>query len=311
MKIKNVSIAVLLFLITSASFVYSQHYDTHPFVAAQKDLKEHLEHVQKQVEARWKIFSANKTFTYFETAKTDLELTNEFIAILDTRKEVWTATEYARAHHLVDKKQIRHPHCIAFAYNHTVKNYNASTVFINDRPYIACEGPKRKSVPAFFNLLSTLEVTHLVRLTDAKEGKKRKCHPYWIISSGQTPDKKTYLVVPKDKGIHPIRTFDVPEWQDNQGFDPVKLCKLASKVRKEIQANSTLLAVHCSAGVGRTGTFLAALAILDAIDTGKSFSIQEIVYRLSLQRIYAVSTPGQYITLHRMAEHYLNKTVKK
>ena len=59
--------------------------------------------------------------------------------------------------------------------------------------------------------------------------------------------------------------------------------------------------------MGRTGTFLAALAILDAIDTAESFSIQEIVYRLSLQRIYAVSTPGQYITLHRMAEYYLSK----
>ncbi len=70
-------------------------------------------------------------------------------------------------------------------------------------------------------------------------------------------------------------------------------------------ACSSFIAVQ---GVGRTGTFLAALTIVDAIDKQSSFSIEEIVYRLSLQRVHSVCKASQYITLYRMAESYTAPT---
>ncbi|MEI6531490.1 MAG: protein-tyrosine phosphatase family protein, partial [Chlamydiota bacterium] len=80
---------------------------------------------------------------------------------------------------------------------------------------------------------------------------------------------------------------------------------LVLKVRKAVREKDGLLAIHCSSGVGRTGTFMAALAIVDAIDKREPFSIEELVCRLSLQRFHSVGKPSQYITLHRLAEEYV------
>lgn len=159
--------------------------------------------------------------------------------------------------------------------------------------YIACEGPRSKDIPKFFNLLATHHVTHLVRLTDSYEGKTKKCHPYWegLLS---TCDGETYLNIPTKAGVCSVRAFDIAHWRDNQGVDPDELLSLVLQVREEVVDAGDLLLVHCSAGVGRTGTFLAALAIVDAVDRGEPFSIEEIVYRLSLQRVHSVGKFSQY-----------------
>ena len=123
----------------------------------------------------------------------------------------------------------------------------------------------------------------------------------------ESADGKQQLNIPTENGIYSIRAFDMAYWRDNQGVDAEQLLKLVLQVRRELTDSHGLLLVHCSAGVGRTGTFLASLAIVDAIDRGELFSIEEIIYRLSLQRVYSVGKSSQYITLHRLAEAYLRK----
>ena len=199
---------------------------------------------------------------------------------------------------------------MAFAYNQTNTNYNASMIHLNGQRYIACEGPRNKDVDNFFRTLMAYKVTHLVRLTCEQEGDIPKCHPYW--KDLQTSnDNVTTLNIPISGGVsYPIRIFDMEGWRDNQGVNPKELLDLVLNVRKAVRENNGLLAIHCSAGVGRTGTFMAALAILDAIDQRETFSIEEIVCRLSLQRFHSVGKPSQYITLHRLAEEYV-KSHKK
>ncbi|MBI3508502.1 MAG: hypothetical protein HY069_02545 [Chlamydiia bacterium] len=146
------------------------------------------------------------------------------------------------------------------------------------------------------------KVTHLVRLTDSHEGEEKKCHPYWEGLLRKSSDEE-YLDIPTEAGVYSIRAFDMAHWRDHHGIDPNELLAMVLRVRKELSSDKNgLLIVHCSGGVGRTGTFLAALAIVDAIDKGIPLSIEEIVYRLSLQRVKCVYTPKQYITLHRLAE---------
>jgi protein tyrosine phosphatase len=120
-------------------------------------------------------------------------------------------------------------------------------------------------------------------------------------------DSKTYLNIPIASDIYSIRAFDMAYWRDNQGVDPDQLLALVLQVREEVANIHGLVTIHCSAGVGRTGTFLAALAIVDVIDQGKILSIEEIVYKLSLQRVHSVGKFTQYITLHRLAESYLRR----
>jgi protein tyrosine phosphatase len=273
----------------------------------QKKTNDHFKQVKKEIDIRWQNFQKNKTFKLFKPKRSNASLKKEFKDICLTRISIWKAPEYKYASQLIENDQTRVLKCTAFDYNNTVSYYNASTICIKNKFYIACEGPRAKDVFNFFHFLTTHPITHIVRLTSACEGKTEKCHPYWQGLFNKTSDGYGYLNIPKKTDIHSIRAFDISYWKDNKGIAPDKLLNVVLHVKQELDNTKSLPVIHCSAGVGRTGTFIAALAIIDAIDKNESFSIEEIVYRLSLQRVYSVAKADQYVSLYRLAELYLKK----
>src|SRR5690348_13679635 len=135
--------------------------------------------VKKEIENKWEAFQKGRKFKEFRPGRTDAELQEEFENIRTTRRAIWKTEGYELSQALIDSDLVR-VHCgAAFSYNNTVPYYNASTIYIGDNCYIACEGPRSKDVPAFFKFLTTQKVTHLVRVTGIYEGWKNKCHPYW------------------------------------------------------------------------------------------------------------------------------------
>jgi len=262
--------------------------------------------VKEQIENRWSAFQRTLAFQIFQPGRSEDVLKEEFETIRKTREWMWKTPGYELAQHLIEADLIRAPGCVAFGFNNTVPYYNASTIYLGDAVYIACEGPRSKDIPSFFQLLTTHGITHVVRLTDAYEGETKKCHPYWD-GLLMTSDDRELLNIPSEEGVYSVRALDIAHWRDNHGVDPEELLDVVLQTKQELEAGGGRLLVHCSAGVGRTGTFLAALAIVDAIDRKESFSIEEIVYRLSLQRVHSVAKFGQYLTLHRMAELYLER----
>ena len=125
------------------------------------------------------MFAEGREFKLFKHSQSDEILKEEFKEIQNTRELIWDSRGYARAEHLISGNLVRAPECAAFAYNNAVPYYNATTVCLGGRYYIACEGPRSKDVESFFRLLTSRLATHLVRLTDAYEGETKKCHPYW------------------------------------------------------------------------------------------------------------------------------------
>lgn len=264
---------------------------------------------------RWALFAKGKSFIDFQLERDESSLEAEFKNICYMRRAAWfinphepikeSTTDFGVAPTLLFADGARSRNCMAFAYNHTNTNYNASIIHLGGQRYIACEGPRKQDVDNFFRTLMAYKVTHLVRLTCAREGDESKCHPYWE-GLHESDGSITTLNIPISRGFsYPIRIFDMEGWRDNQGVDPKELLAFALNVRKAVREKNGLLAIHCSAGVGRTGTFMAALAILDAIDKREPFSIEEITCRLSLQRFHSVGGASQYVTLHRLAEEYI------
>ena len=69
------------------------------------------------------------------------------------------------------------------------------------------------------------------------------------------------------------------------------MIKFIRKVRKvHPYAKQGILLVHCSAGVGRTGTFITLDSMLERMKTESNVNIFEFVSNLRKQRVLMVQT---------------------
>jgi len=64
--------------------------------------------------------------------------------------------------------------------------------------------------------------------------------------------------------------------------------------------------IHCSAGVGRTGTFIAMDRLLQHLKEYSYVDIFGIVYQMRKHRVFMVQTESQYILIHQMVQDVLN-----
>ena len=186
--------------------------------------------------------------------------------------------------------------------------------------FLALEGPKPEHVSQFFNLLLNHRVTQVVRLTPAMEGNESKCAPYWENKTA-LENGKSYLLVPQStqgSGLpYRIPYFYVDIWLDHAPGLPDLLLDLTCALRDSVSnTQDPLIAVHCSSGVSRTGSLIAAYLLVQDIDRQVKqgihprkvrISIEKIVAQLSLQRPHAVGQPKQYETLYRMVDLYVDR----
>jgi len=56
--------------------------------------------------------------------------------------------------------------------------------------------------------------------------------------------------------------------------------------------------VHCSAGVGRSGTFIAVDRLMQTIHIGKQLDVFGVVHEMRLERCHMVQNEQQYIFIH-------------
>ncbi|CAF3759708.1 unnamed protein product [Rotaria sp. Silwood1] len=74
------------------------------------------------------------------------------------------------------------------------------------------------------------------------------------------------------------------------------------------------IVVHCSAGVGRTGTYIAVDTIMRSIDREQNnlltmqLDVMGIVYQLRQDRGKMVQTKDQYLLVNRCVKEYLKQT---
>nr|XP_022311632.1 receptor-type tyrosine-protein phosphatase epsilon-like [Crassostrea virginica] len=157
------------------------------------------------------------------------------------------------------------------------------------KTYIATQGPKPKTIADFWTLISQEEVTVIVCLTNLKEGAKNKCAQYWPnvndkLQGGNITvrhlGESTYAeyIIRRFK-IHNkakqqdcvVTMFHYTAWADHGVADPLSLVVFHRQVMKATaKSTGKYTLVHCSAGVGRTGTYIALDALYrEGQNTGK------------------------------------------
>ncbi|KAK9446969.1 protein-tyrosine phosphatase-like protein [Limtongia smithiae] len=167
--------------------------------------------------------------------------------------------------------------------------------------YIATQGPTRATVPHFWQMLAAEtsgDTAVIVMLTPTHEGHREKCAKYWtesstlgtMYSTTGFQCKLTLCSMHHDAEANcAVRTFTLDtldghiktvyhllfdSWGDFATPVPeheahlAHLCALAHR----LNTSASPLIVHCSAGVGRTGTFVTIDFLLSCINNSTPVS---------------------------------------
>nr|KAF6395548.1 protein tyrosine phosphatase receptor type C [Rousettus aegyptiacus] len=207
-------------------------------------------------------------------------------------------------------------------------NYiNASYIdgFKEPRKYIAAQGPRDESVDDFWRMIWEQKATVIVMVTRCEEGNRNKCAEYWpsvdetsreygdiAVKVGEYKRCPDYIVqkftVTHKKEKAPGREvthIQFTSWPDHGvPEDPHLLLKL----RRRVNACSTFfsgpIVVHCSAGVGRTGTYIGIDAMLEGLEAEGRADVYGYVVKLRRQRCLMVQVEAQYILIHQALVEY-------
>ena len=180
--------------------------------------------------------------------------------------------------------------------------------------FISSQGPRKETVEDMWRMLWQEKICTVVMLTKVVEGQKKKCEQYWpervgdgerygalfVTLVGLQQDKLWVcreMTVSDNAGTEKllVRHFQFVGWPD---FDaprfPQDLIRFMQKVKLEAVKSPSPVCVHCSAGVGRSGTFITLVNLSEAIHAGRSISVFNIVNEIREHRPLLVQAFPQY-----------------
>ncbi|XP_061730649.1 receptor-type tyrosine-protein phosphatase alpha isoform X2 [Nerophis ophidion] len=194
--------------------------------------------------------------------------------------------------------------------------------------FIAAQGPKEETVNDYWRMIWEQNTATIVMVTNLKERKECKCAQYWpdqgcwtygnirvsvedaMVLVDYTIRKFCIQQVGDVSGKKPQRLvtqFHFTSWPDfGVPFTPIGMLKFLKKVKTYNPQYAGPIVVHCSAGVGRTGTFIVIDAMLDMMNSERKVDVFGFVTRIRAQRCQMVQTDMQYVFIFQaLLEHYL------
>jgi len=176
--------------------------------------------------------------------------------------------------------------------------------------YIATQGPLCDTTDDFWRMLWEHNSTIVVMLTKLKEMGREKCHQYW--PSDRSIRYQCFVVDPiaeynmpqyilrefkvtdaRDGASRTVRQFQFIDWPE-QGVPKSGDCFIdfigqVHKTKEQFGQDGPIT-VHCSAGVGRTGVFIALSIVLERMQYEGVVDIFQTVRILRTQRPAMVQT---------------------
>ncbi|XP_063527888.1 receptor-type tyrosine-protein phosphatase eta isoform X2 [Pongo pygmaeus] len=198
-------------------------------------------------------------------------------------------------------------------------NANYMPGYHSKKDFIATQGPLPNTLKDFWRMVWEKNVYAIIMLTKCVEQGRTKCEEYWPSKQAQdygdiTVAMTSEIVLPEwtirdftVKNIqtsesHPLRQFHFTSWPDHGVPDTTDLLinfrYLVRDYMKQSPPESPIL-VHCSAGVGRTGTFIAIDRLIYQIENENTVDVYGIVYDLRMHRPLMVQTEDQYVFLNQ------------
>ncbi|KAF7495583.1 Tyrosine-protein phosphatase 69D [Sarcoptes scabiei] len=206
-------------------------------------------------------------------------------------------------------------------------NADFVTVKPDDRRFICAQGPIQKTVQDFWRMIYEQNSRIIVMLTGLEEQGRIKCAPYWsenlsepfrlenfdisteyIRECSDYVMRKFILKIQSTDEYREVLHFHFIAWRDFLAPDqPSRLLRFLKRVNENYRSTDGPVVVHCSAGVGRTGTFIAIDSLIRKINYGTTeIDIYDLVSKLRHQRNFLVQSLRQYVFIYRAIIEYIS-----
>ncbi|XP_015208471.1 receptor-type tyrosine-protein phosphatase O isoform X2 [Lepisosteus oculatus] len=200
-------------------------------------------------------------------------------------------------------------------------NANYIPGYRSPREYIATQGPLPETKNDFWKMVLQQKSHIIVMLTQCNERRRVKCDHYWPF----TEEPVTYgeitveITSEKEATEWTVRNFrlgyadetqdvlhlNYTSWPDH-GVPTVNaaesILQFVQIVRHRAARSKGPIIVHCSAGVGRTGTFIALDRLMQHIQEHEYVDILGLVSEMRSHRLSMVQTEEQYIFIHQCVQ---------
>ncbi|KAL6079036.1 Tyrosine phosphatase Pyp1 [Balamuthia mandrillaris] len=196
--------------------------------------------------------------------------------------------------------------------------------------YIAASAPLTHTMEAWYRMIWEHKAFIIAMITRCNEGGRAKSDVYWPQKEGQENNigslkikllsEKTYkeesfivrtMLLSKDGEEREVTQYHYLAWPDHgvpETSKPLEhIIHLINQQYDEYKAKHPKrrpppLITHCSAGVGRTGTFIVIHTILDLLEASEkqghsdppSFDLVRLLYHLRSQRMMMIQQLSQY-----------------
>ena len=217
---------------------------------------------------------------------------------------------------------------------------NASWIHLPlENSFISAQAPLDNTIDDFWTMCFEYDIKIIIMLCNLEENGKEKCVNYWENSDNigcvitvpiQSNFDITYTteIINEDITIRNIKYLDKEKkiektikqihygsWPDHQSLDINKvygnILFMFNLVDNEIGHNP--ICVHCSAGVGRTGTFIALYNlyrdILNQLHDDKiniiTISFLNLVRKMKEMRMHLVEREDQYKLIYEFVSKFL------
>ena len=192
--------------------------------------------------------------------------------------------------------------------------------------YISTQGPLDETLDDFWQMVWQEKVFVIVMTTKCVEQNRKKCSQYWPDNENETIKLDVFEIVNKnidEKPNYVISKLIIKNLMNSQERE-ILHCQFISwpdhgipasanemiefvHVVRQCQANLTEnnnwkghplgppILVHCSAGIGRTGTFCTIDININRLLDTKKIDIKDTVIKIRSQRAQSVQMPDQYV----------------
>ncbi|NXI50518.1 PTPRO phosphatase, partial [Chloroceryle aenea] len=200
-------------------------------------------------------------------------------------------------------------------------NANYIPGYNSPQEYIATQGPLPETRNDFWKMVLQQKSQIIVMLTQCNEKRRVKCDHYWpftedpvaygditveMLSEEEHTDwvYRNFRISYADE-VQDVMHFNYTAWPDH-GVPTTNaaesILQFVQMVRQKSAKSKGPVIIHCSAGVGRTGTFIALDRLLQHIRDHEFVDILGLVSDMRSYRMSMVQTEEQYIFIHQCVQ---------